>query len=270
MTKRSLGQHFLYDPSILKRIIDAAMLSPEDTVVEIGPGPGRLTRMLAERVRKVIAIELDKVLYNELKTALSEYGNIELIAGDALKYPYETLEEFKVVANIPYSITTPLLFRLFEERGHLRSITLTVQKEVAGRIVAGPGSREYGILSIMAQYYGRPRIVFPVPRGAFRPVPKVDSAVIRMELYEKPPVSVIDEKLFFRVIRASFSQRRKTLANALKPFGEDMKERLLQAGIEPARRAETVSMSEFAVLSDILSKAAQGVRTVLSLNEGSA
>lgn len=270
MTKRQLGQHFLYDPSILKRIIDAAMLSPEDTVVEIGPGHGRLTAMIAERVRRVIAIELDKVLYERLRTTLSGFGNIELVGSDALEYPYETLGKFKVVANIPYSITTPLLFRLLEERGHLLSVALTIQREVAKRIVAAPGGKEYGVLSIMAQYYGRPRIVFYVSKGAFRPAPKVDSAVMRMVPDEKPPVSVIDEKLFFRVVRTSFAQRRKTLANALKYISEDIRDRLLQAGIEPARRAETVSISEFAILSDVLSRAAQGGRTVVSLKEGSA
>jgi 16S rRNA (adenine1518-N6/adenine1519-N6)-dimethyltransferase len=270
MTRRRLGQHFLYDPSILKRIIEAAMLSPEDTAVEIGPGHGRLTAMIAERVGRVIAIEIDRVLCESLRTTFSRFGNVEIVGGDALEYPYVTLGEFKVVANIPYSITTPLLFRLLEERGHLLSVTLTIQREVAKRIVAAPGSKEYGILSIMLQYYGKPRIVFYVPKGAFRPVPKVDSAVIHIEVYKKPPLDIVDEELFFKVVRTSFAKRRKTLVNALKYVSEDIRETLLKAGIEPDRRAETVSMSEFAIISDLLSMETQGGRTVASLNEGSA
>lgn len=252
MTKKYLGQNFLFDPSILKRIIQTANLTQDDTVVEIGPGLGRLTRMLADEVKKVIAIELDGELYERLKNELSGYGNIELIHGDALKYPYGTLNEFKVVANIPYYITTPIIFKLFEHRDRLGSITIMIQKEVARRIAAGHGNKEYGILSLMTQYYGRPELGFIVPRGAFRPVPKVDSAVVHIEIYKKPPVKVKDEALFFRVIRTAFSQRRKMLANSLKPVSPDIKEILPLAGIEPNRRAETLSIEEFAKLSDIL------------------
>lgn len=252
MTKKYLGQNFLFDPSILKRIIQTANLTQDDTVVEIGPGLGRLTRMLADEVKKVIAIELDGELYERLKNELSGYDNIELIHGDALKYPYGTLNEFKVVANIPYYITTPIIFKLFEHRDRLGSITIMIQKEVARRIAAGRGNKEYGILSLMTQYHGRPELEFIVPRGAFRPVPKVDSAVVHIEIYKKPPVEVKDEALFFRVIRTAFSQRRKTLANSLKPVSPDIKEILPLAGIEPNRRAETLSIEEFAKLSDIL------------------
>lgn len=252
MTKKHLGQNFLFDPSILKRIIQTANLTQDDTVVEIGPGFGRLTRMLADEVKRVIAIELDGELYERLKNELSGYDNIELIHGDALKYPYGTLNEFKVVANIPYYITTPIIFKLFEHRDRLGSITIMIQKEVARRIAAGHGNKEYGILSLMTQYYGRPELGFIVPRGAFRPVPKVDSAVVHIEIYKKPPVKVKDEALFFRVIRTAFSQRRKTLANSLKPVSPDIKEILPLAGIEPNRRAETLSIEEFAKLSDIL------------------
>jgi 16S rRNA (adenine1518-N6/adenine1519-N6)-dimethyltransferase len=167
MAKKHLGQNFLYDPSILRRIIDAARIGPEDTVVEIGPGPGRMTAMLADRVRRVIAIELDETLYERLSIDLSGRENIELVHGDALKYRFDTLEEFKVVANIPYYITTPILFTLLEHRSRLRSITITLQKEVAARIVAGPGGKEYGVLSLMVQYYGKPDLKFIVPKGAF-------------------------------------------------------------------------------------------------------
>ncbi|MCL4475937.1 MAG: 16S rRNA (adenine(1518)-N(6)/adenine(1519)-N(6))-dimethyltransferase RsmA [Nitrospirae bacterium] len=256
MAKKRLGQNFLFDPSILKRIVQAARLSPDDTVVEIGPGPGRMTVMLAGCVKKVIAIELDRELYERLSSELSGYDNIDLVHGDALKFPYETLGEFKVVANIPYYITTPILFKLLEHRDRLISITVTIQKEVAERIVARPGGKEYGVLSLMIQYYGNPKLEFIVPRGAFRPVPKVDSAVIHIEISQRPSVAVKDEKLFFRVIKTAFSQRRKMLLNSLKPITVDIKERLILAGIEPSRRPETLSIEEFARLADVLGEPA--------------
>jgi 16S rRNA (adenine1518-N6/adenine1519-N6)-dimethyltransferase len=239
-------------------MIQTARLFPEDTVVEIGPGHGRLTAMLAERVKRVIAIELDPVLCEKLRETLSAYDNIEVVHGDALRYPYHTLDAFKVVANIPYYITTPIIFKLFEHRNRLASITVTVQREVARRIAAGPGGKDYGILSLMVQYYGKPKLEFVVPRGAFRPVPKVDSEVVHIEIYEKPPVAVRDERLFFRVIKTAFSQRRKMLLNALKSISGDIKEKLLFAGIDPARRPETLSMEEFARLSDELSGSHRG------------
>lgn len=254
MSRRPLGQNFLFDPSILNRMIQAAHLLPGDTVIEIGPGHGRLTTMLAEQVKRVIAIELDPTLCERLRETLLAYDTIEVVHGDALQYPYDTLDAFKVVANIPYYITTPIIFKLFEHRDRLLSITVTVQREVARRIIAGPGGKDYGILSLMVQYYGKPKLEFVVPRGAFRPVPKVDSAVVHIEVYEKPPVGVRDERLFFRVIKTAFSQRRKMLLNALKPISGDIKEKLLLAGIDPARRAETLSMEEFAGLSDELSR----------------
>ncbi|HKZ56100.1 MAG TPA: 16S rRNA (adenine(1518)-N(6)/adenine(1519)-N(6))-dimethyltransferase RsmA [Thermodesulfovibrionales bacterium] len=253
MVKRYLGQIFLYDPSILKRIIQVAQLSREDVVVEIGPGQGRLTRMLAERVRKVIAIELDKRLFEELKTELADYKNMEFIHGDALKYPYESLPEFKVVANIPYYITTPIIFRLLKVRKNLRSMTFTVQKEVAERIAAAPGGRDYGVLSLMVQYYAEPRLKFIISKRSFRPMPRVDSAVLHIKILERPSVSVKDEELFFKVIKTSFSQRRKMLSNSLKSLREDIRDRLIQAGIDPERRPETLGIEEFARLSDILS-----------------
>jgi 16S rRNA (adenine1518-N6/adenine1519-N6)-dimethyltransferase len=252
MVKRYLGQNFLYDPSILRRIIQVAQLNREDIVVEIGPGSGRLTMMLAEGVRKVIAIELDKRLFEELKTEVAGYENIEFIYGDALKYPYESLPEFKVVANIPYYITTPIIFRLLKVSKNLRSMTLTVQKEVAERIVAVPGGRDYGVLSLMVQYYAEPRLKFIISKRAFRPMPKVDSAVLYIKILKSPSVSVKDEELFFKVVKTAFSQRRKMLSNSLKGLREDIRDRLIQAGIDPNRRPETLGIEEFARLSDIL------------------
>ena len=253
MAKRYLGQNFLYDPSILKRIIQVAQLNREDVVVEIGPGPGRLTMMLAERVKKVIAIELDKRLFEELKTELADYKNIEFIHGDALKYLYESLPEFKVVANIPYHITTPIIFRLLKVRKNLISMTLTVQKEVAERIVAAPGGKDYGVLSLMIQYYAEPRLKFIISKRAFRPMPRVDSAVLHLKILERPSVSVKDEEIFFKVVKTAFSQRRKMLSNSLKSLREGIRERLIQAGIDPNRRPETLGIDEFARFSDILS-----------------
>ncbi len=252
MAKKHLGQNFLYDPSILARIIDAASLSPDDTVIEIGPGPGELTRLLAGAAGKVIAIELDQALYLRLRAEFVGYRNVELIQGDAMKFPYEHIGSFKVVANIPYYITTPIIFRLLEARENLQSMTLTIQKEVAERIAARPGGKDYGVLSIMVQYYALPEIRFVIPKEAFRPAPKVDSAVLHMRMLERPAVTVADEKTFFRVVRTSFSQRRKTLSNSLKGFGGNIKELLIKAGIDPGRRPETLSLEEFAVLSDSL------------------
>lgn len=248
----SLSQNFLYDPRILRRIIQVAKLLPDDTVLEIGPGTGRLTIALSKRVKEVIAIELDKKLYEALKGKIEGYGNIKLIHGDALKYSYEALERFKVVANIPYHITTPIIFKLIEQRARLISITLTLQKEVAERITANPGGKDYGVLSIMVQYYGKPTLKFIIPKTAFRPVPRVDSACVHISLYENPPVTSKDEKLLFHLIKTAFSQRRKTLSNALRIISPDIKALLTKAGIDPQRRAETLSIQEFVRLSDTL------------------
>ncbi len=249
--KKHLGQNFLYDPSILRRIVQAAEISSEDTVVEIGPGHGRLTWLLAEKAKRVIAIELDRELYEKLRQEEVD-KDIELVHGNALRYPYEDLPEFKVVANIPYYITTPIIFRLIESRGNLISITLTVQREVAKRIAAQPGTKDYGVLSIMIQYYAIPELKFIIPKGAFRPVPKVDSALVNMKIRKSPPVEVKDEKFFFRMVKTAFSHRRKTLANALKVLSENIKDEIIMAGIDPQRRPGTLSIEEFARLADVL------------------
>ncbi|MFZ5905854.1 MAG: 16S rRNA (adenine(1518)-N(6)/adenine(1519)-N(6))-dimethyltransferase RsmA [Nitrospirota bacterium] len=276
MAKKRLGQHFLSDPSILKRIVEAARLEPEDLVVEIGPGPGRLTRLLAGSVRKVIAIELDEALFRGLRDEYAPRDNVEIIHGDALEYPYEELPEFKVVANIPYYITTPILFRLLKNRSaplnmlsefwkissqeegrladtrrnRLTSMTLTIQKEVAERIVAKPGGKDYGVLSIMVQYLGEPELQFVISRKAFIPVPKVDSAVISIRIREHPAVYVRNEERLFRIVRAAFSQRRKMLSNSLKSLGGNVQEWLERAEIRGTRRPETLSLEDFTRLAD--------------------
>lgn len=252
MPKKHLGQNFLFDPSILGRIVKVSNITKNDIVVEIGPGYGALTRLLSEAAKEVIAIEIDYELYEKLKNELKGLKNVKIIHGDALKYPYENLEPFKVVANIPYYITTPIIFRLLEAKNKLKSMTLTIQKEVSQRIVAKPCTKEYGALSIAIQYFGNPELKFVIPKGAFRPVPKVDSAVIHIEILEKPKVIVVDEKLFFRIVKTAFGQRRKMLSNALKPLSKDIKEILILSGINPNRRAETLSIEEFARLSDLL------------------
>jgi len=250
--KKYLGQNFLYDPSILGKIVQVANISDKDTVVEIGPGPGRLTKILAEKVKRIIGIEVDKEFYEKLRAELGEYKNVELVCGNALEYPYENLPDFKVVANIPYYITTPIIFRLFESKENLKTMTLTVQKEVAERIVAKPGTKDYGVLSIMIQYYALPSLKFIIPSGAFRPVPKVDSAVVHFEMRKSPVPSVKDEKLFFKVVKTAFSHRRKTLSNALKILAENIKDKIILAGINPQRRPGTLSIEEFARLADML------------------
>ncbi len=240
--KPRLSQNFLFDPSILKRIADAAGLSHEDTVVEIGPGLGTLTKELLQRAGKVIAIELDEKLYNNLREKIDS-EKFELFHADALEFPYNELGCFKVAANIPYHVTTPIIFRLLEEKG-LKSMTLTIQKEVARRIAASPGGKDYGVLSLAIQYRGHPRIAFTIPKGAFRPVPRVDSACIHIDIYDRPPVNVQDEGLLFSLIRGSFTQRRKTIENGIKRLCSRPAEALRNAGIDPKRRRETMRLEE--------------------------
>ncbi len=263
MAKKHLGQNFLFNPSILARLVEASHVTARDTVVEIGPGHGSLTAILAGIAGKVIAIELDDNLFIKLQERFGGSANVVLEHGDALTFPYETLETFKVVANIPYYITTPIIFRLMEAGRRLKSMTLTIQKEVAQRIIAGPNTKAYGVLSISVQYAADPEMAFIIPREAFKPVPKVDSAVVHFTIRNKPKVAVKDEQLFFTVVRTAFSQRRKTLSNSLKQLTPDIREKLIDSGIDPRRRAETLTLEEFAALSDILSQSVKNNKLLL-------
>ncbi|MEW6408599.1 MAG: 16S rRNA (adenine(1518)-N(6)/adenine(1519)-N(6))-dimethyltransferase RsmA [Nitrospirota bacterium] len=253
---RRLGQHFLFDRSIIKRILDTASLTKSDTVVEIGAGTGLMTGMISERVQKVIAIELDRRLCERLRRDLTTYRNVEIVEGDALYYPYESIKgSFKVVANLPYYITTPIIFRLLSAKAKINGMTLMIQKEVAERIVASPGNKDYGVLSVVIQFYTKPEIAFAVPRKLFRPPPEVDSSVLKISILDKPSIEVKDESYFIHIVRIAFSQRRKMLINSLKAVGigiEVIRETLLSAGIDPTRRAETLSIEEFGRLSDAL------------------
>ena len=225
--QKKFGQNFLIDTHVLDKIIRAAEIGKDDCVLEIGPGIGTMTQYLACAARKVIAVEIDRTLIPILQDTLDGYDNVKVINEDVLKVDIGKLAEeenngkpLKVVANLPYYITTPIIMGLFENHVPLQSITVMVQKEVADRMQTGPGSKDYGALSLAVQYYAKPYIVANVPPNCFMPRPKVGSAVIRLERYNNPPVSVENETLMFRIIRASFNQRRKTLANGLKNSAE--------------------------------------------------
>ena len=221
--QKKFGQNFLIDTHVLDKIIAAAEITKDDFVLEIGPGIGTMTQYLAEAAREVAAVEIDNTLIPILKDTLKDWDNVTVINDDILKVDIRKLAleknkgyPIKVVANLPYYITTPIIMGLFENQVPIDSITIMVQKEVADRMQVGPGTKDYGALSLAVQYYAKPKIVANVPPNCFMPRPKVGSAVIRLERYEKPPVEVKNEKLMFRIIRASFNQRRKTLANGLK------------------------------------------------------
>jgi len=257
--RKALGQHFLHDPNIIRKIIALADPRPKETAVEIGPGRGVLTRALRETGAEIFAIELDRHLYDELERELAPFPSVHLIRADAMSFPYENLPApFAVVANLPYAISTPILFRLLELRSRISRMVLMVQLEVARRIVARVGGKEYGPLSIGVQYFCEPRLEFVVPRGCFRPPPRVDSAVIRLEIRPAPVCAVKDQNFFFRTVRAGFAHRRKSLRNALKDsgFANDAVEKALDAASitpgNPQRRAETLSIEEFARLADKL------------------
>ena len=224
--QKKFGQNFLIDPRVLEKIIKAAEITEDDCVLEIGPGIGTMTQHLACAAKKVIAVEIDRALIPILQDTLSGWDNVRIINEDVMKVDLAKLAEeenggkpLKVVANLPYYITTPIIMGLFENHVPLKSITVMVQREVADRMQVGPGTKDYGALSLAVQYYAKPYIVANVPPNCFMPRPKVGSAVIRLERYEEPPVKVKDEKLMFRIIRASFNQRRKTLANGLRGTG---------------------------------------------------
>ncbi len=263
--QKKYGQNFLIDVHVLDKIIRAAEIQKEDFVLEIGPGIGTMTQYLARAAKKVAAVEIDRALIPILEDTLAEYDNVKIINKDILKLDIQKLVEeehdgkpVKVVANLPYYITTPIIMGLFEKHIPIESITVMVQKEVADRMQAGPGTKDYGALSLAAQYYARPYIAANVPPNCFMPRPRVGSAVIRLVRYEKPPVQVYSEKLMFHVIRASFNQRRKTLANGLSnaPFLDIPKaivaDSIKKIGKEPGVRGETLTLEEFAELSNYI------------------
>ncbi|MFZ5590786.1 MAG: 16S rRNA (adenine(1518)-N(6)/adenine(1519)-N(6))-dimethyltransferase RsmA [Bacillota bacterium] len=255
--RKSLGQNFLVDQNIVQKIVDAAGLTPSDTVVEIGPGLGVLTARLAQKASRVIAVEIDQHLIPVLQENLAAAGNVQLVHGDALRTDFAALTggvPFTVVANLPYYITTPLLFHLLESGYPIRRLVLMVQDEVADRLAAPPGNKQYGALSVMVQYYTRVEYMFKVPRTVFIPRPGVDSAVVRLEKRETPAVPVPDEALFQRLVRGAFAQRRKTLANALAaalPFlsREQWQQELRALGLPDNVRGEMLSMEQFAALT---------------------
>jgi 16S rRNA (adenine1518-N6/adenine1519-N6)-dimethyltransferase len=254
--KKSLGQNFLTDPHYLRKIVDAAHVGPQDQVVEIGPGMGHLTAELASRAGKLVIIELDDRLIPHLRGEYGSAANVEIVHADALAYDYSLLTgTWKVVANLPYYISTPIIQRLIGLRSRFSTLTLMLQKEVAERIAASPGGKEYGFLSVLVQYSAIPHLDLIVPAGAFTPRPKVDSAVLTLTMRDRPPHTVLDEELFLRVIKAAFSQRRKTLRNSLSQLGhprEIMGAVQGATGIDLGRRAETLSVVEFGVLADFL------------------
>lgn len=261
--QKKFGQNFLIDTHVLDKIIAAAEITKDDFVLEIGPGIGTMTQYLAESAGKVTAVEIDKSLIPVLEDTLKEYQNVTIINEDVLKLDLNDLvlkenggRPIKVVANLPYYITTPIIMGLFEKHVPLESITVMVQKEVADRMQVGPGTKDYGALSLAVQYYAKPYIVANVPPNCFMPRPKVGSAVIRLTVHQEPPVHVEDEKLMFGIIRASFNQRRKTLANGLKNSAElnlsreVIAECIEELGKGPGIRGEVLTLEEFAMLSN--------------------
>ncbi len=265
--QKKYGQNFLIDTRVLDKIIQSAQIGPADTVLEIGPGIGTLTQYLCEHAGKVIAVEIDQALIPILNETLADYKNVKIIHADILKIDIQKLAEtenegkpFKVVANLPYYITTPIIMGLFEKHVPVSAVTVMVQKEVADRMQTGPGSKEYGALSLAVQYYAKPEIIGNVPPNCFIPRPKVGSAVIRLTKHEKPPVSAEDERLLFRIIRAAFNQRRKTMQNALSnaadlPFSkEQIQSVLTELGLSVTIRGEALTLEQFADFTNLLAK----------------
>ncbi|MFR4154081.1 MAG: 16S rRNA (adenine(1518)-N(6)/adenine(1519)-N(6))-dimethyltransferase RsmA [Coprococcus sp.] len=266
--QKKFGQNFLIDGHVLDKIIAGAGVTKDDMVLEIGPGIGTMTQYLAEAAGKVVAVEIDRNLLPILQETLADYDNVKVIHADVLSLDLEKLVQeenggrpIKVVANLPYYITTPIIMALFEQHVPLANVTVMVQKEVAARMKSGPGSKDYGALSLAVQYYAEPYIVANVPCNCFMPRPNVDSAVIRLTRYEEPPVQVNDEKMLFKIIRASFNQRRKTLQNGLNNSSElnftkdQIAAAIAEAGFSPSVRGEALILEQFAKLTDILLKA---------------
>lgn len=259
---KKYGQNFLIDPAVLETILNTSEIDKDSMVLEIGPGLGTMTKQLCERAGKVLAVEIDKELIKALNINMSAYDNFKLINDDIMRLDLDALlkesfgeDKAKVVANLPYYITSPIIMKLLEEHLNLSSITLMVQKEVAKRITASPGGKDYGVLSLSVQYYAVPEIAAVVPAEAFMPAPGVDSAVVHLEVRKDAPVFLEDESLFFKVIKAAFGQRRKTLQNALSGSALNLEkshveEILSNCDMDPKRRGETLSMSEFALLSN--------------------
>ena len=263
--QKKFGQNFLIDGRVLEKIMDAADITKEDFVLEIGPGIGTMTQYLAERAREVLVVEIDKNLIPILAETLSEYENVDILNADILKTDLNKIAEekngghpIKVVANLPHYIRTPIIMGLFESHVPVENVTVMVQKEVADRMQAGPGTKDYGALSLAVQYYAEPYIAANVPPNCFMPRPKVGSAVIRLTKHKTPPVQVKNEKLLFQLIRASFNQRRKTLQNGIKNFSglnfskEEVAEALEQMGVSPTIRGEALTLEQFAQLSNLL------------------
>ena len=263
--QKKFGQNFLIDTHVLDKIVAAAGVTKDDMVLEIGPGIGTMTQYLAESAREVVAVEIDKNLIPILEETLSAYDNVTILNEDILKVDIAKLAEeknggkpIKVVANLPYYITTPIIMGLFESGVPLDNITIMVQKEVADRMQVGPGTKDYGALSLAVQYYARPEIVANVPPNCFIPRPNVGSAVIRLTRYPKPPVEVEDPKKMFALIRASFNQRRKTLVNGLsnapeiKASKEDVQNAIAKMGLSETIRGEALTLEQFAALSNLL------------------
>ncbi len=263
--QKKFGQNFLIDDHVITKIINGAEVSEDDFVLEIGPGIGTMTQYLCEAAREVAAVEIDKKLIPILGETLSAYDNVTVINEDILKVDIQALaleknggKPIKVVANLPYYITTPIIMGLFESHVPIDNITVMVQKEVADRMKVGPGSKDYGALSLAVQYYAKPYVVANVPANCFIPRPNVDSAVIRLTRHEKPVVHVEDETLMFNIIRASFNQRRKTLQNGLKNSGlfplskEEIVASIVEAGLPETVRGEALTLEQFADLANIM------------------
>lgn len=263
---KKLGQNFLIDQNILEKIVDGAEVTKEDGVLEIGPGIGTMTQVLSQKAKKVVAVEIDSSLLPILQDTLWDCENAEVIHGDVLKLPLKEIlqnrfknEKIKVVANLPYYVTTSIVMKLLEEELPIDSITIMIQKEVAQRMNANPGGKDYGALSVAVQFYSQPQLITNVPSSVFMPPPKVDSTVIRLDILKQPKVEVSNRKLFFQVVRAAFGKRRKTLLNALSTGNlgiekSDIGNILQKVEVDSKRRGETLSLQEFANIANVIDK----------------